>query len=324
VRTLVEIGAFSDVPLLITGESGTGKELAARLVHGLDPQRRRHELVVLDCTTIVPTLSGSEFFGHERGAFTGASSTREGAFARAHGGTLFLDEVAELEPHLQAELLRVVQEGTYKRVGSDTWRRTSFRLVCATNRNLADEVSAGRFRHDLYYRIAGACVDLPPLRERRQDILPLARYFLADVRPDEPPEIDSPLEHFLVAREYPGNVRELRHLVVRMALRHVGCGPLTVGDLPDDERADARTPRNLDDGLAEAVRRRLDDGATLKEISAAAAEVAVELALADEAGNVTRAARRLGVTPRALQLRRAQRRLPAPLPAELDGHGPTG
>ena len=122
LREVVEVARFSDVDVLITGESGTGKELTARLIHALDARPHKRELVVVDCTTIVPELSGSEFFGHERGAFTGAITARDGAFALADGGTLFLDEVGELPLALQAELLRVVQEGTYKRVGSNSWR----------------------------------------------------------------------------------------------------------------------------------------------------------------------------------------------------------
>src|SRR5690606_31880967 len=135
-------------------------------------------LVILDCSTIVPELAGSEFFGHERGAFTGALITREGAFALADGGTLFLDEIGELPLHLQVQLLRVIQEGTYKKVGSNTWKSTRFRLICATNRDLSEEVKKGRFRADLFYRIASWTFHLPPLRERKEDILPLALHFL--------------------------------------------------------------------------------------------------------------------------------------------------
>jgi transcriptional regulator with GAF, ATPase, and Fis domain len=137
--------------VLITGESGTGKELIARLIHALDSRVDKGDFVILDCTTVVPTLSGSEFFGHEKGAFTGAIAQRDGAFAMADGGTLFLDEIGELPLVLQAELLRVIEEGMYKRVGSNTWRKTSFRLLCATNRDLLQEESRGNFRKDLYY-----------------------------------------------------------------------------------------------------------------------------------------------------------------------------
>jgi len=155
LRQIVEMARFTDTPALITGETGTGKELAARLIHTLEDRPEKRDLVVPDCTTIAPELSGSEFFGHERGAFTGA-------FALADGGTLFLDEVGELPLTLQAELLRVVQERTYKRVGSNDWRQTNFRLVCATNRELLREEALGQFRRDLYYRIAGWTCRLPP------------------------------------------------------------------------------------------------------------------------------------------------------------------
>ena len=129
-------GALRDASVLMRAGSGTGKERVARLIHELDPRPNKGKLVVLDCSTIVPTLSGSEFFGHEKGAFTGATTAREGAFELANGGTLFLDEVGELTVALQAELLRVIQEGTFKRVGSNMWRKSTFRLVCATNRDL--------------------------------------------------------------------------------------------------------------------------------------------------------------------------------------------
>ena len=150
VRQIVESAVTSDLPVLLTGESGTGKERAARVVHALGSRASARPLVLLDCTTVVPELAGSEFFGHERGAFTGAVTARDGAFALANGSTLFLDEVGELPVTLQAELLRVVQEHTYKRVGSNQWQLTDFRLVCATNRNLLEEQAQGRFRRDLF------------------------------------------------------------------------------------------------------------------------------------------------------------------------------
>jgi transcriptional regulator with GAF, ATPase, and Fis domain len=262
---------------------------------------------LLDCTTVVPSLSGSEFFGHERGAFTGAVSAREGAFAHADCGTLFLDEVAELEPALQAELLRVVQEGSYKRVGSDNWRRTRFRLICATNRDVHDDASG--FRRDLYYRIAGWTFHLPSLRERTEDIMPLVHHFVAEARPDEPGlELDEPVRQLLISRDYPGNVRDLRRLVLRIVARHVGPGPVTIGDVPIEERPDCSRPRGWrEGGFEHGIRRAITSGASLREITATAAKTAVEIALDDEQGNLKRAANRLGVTPRALQLRRAGR-----------------
>jgi transcriptional regulator with GAF, ATPase, and Fis domain len=236
---------------LITGESGTGKELIARLIHTLDPRQNKRDLVVLDGASVVPELSGSEFFGHERGAFTGAVATREGAFALADGGTLFLDEAGELPMTLQAELLRVMQEGSYKRVGSNNWQRTDFRLVSATNRDLLAEEMRGCFRRDFYYRIAGWVCHLSPLRERPEDILPLARRFMEKLRPGESYEFDDAAREYLLTRKYPGNVRDLRQLVTRIFYRHVGPGPITVGDIAP-RRA---TPAGLRDRAANANNR---------------------------------------------------------------------
>ena len=311
LRQVVEMAAFTDTSVLITGESGTGKELVSRLIHTLDSRDDKRDLVVLDCTTIVPELSGSEFFGHERGAFTGAVSARDGAFALADGGTLFLDEVGELPPGLQAELLRVVQEHSYKRVGSNLWQRTIFRLVCATNRDLQQEESQGRFRRDFYFRIAGCTCRLPPLRERPEDILPLAYYFLRQLRPRlEPIEFDDAVRDYLVRRAYTGNIRELKQLISRINYHHVGPGPITAGDLPAEERPEAEPgPRSWCDGSFDAaVRRAVTMGVSLKEISQAAAEAAVRFATEDENGNLRRAAQRLGITDRALQMRRAAQR----------------
>jgi len=312
LRDAIEAACFTDAPVVLTGETGTGKELVARLIHSLDARPKKGQLVLVDCTTIVPTLSGSEFFGHERGAFTGATGARDGAFALADRGTLFLDEVGELPLALQSELLRVVQEGAYKRVGGNDWRTTSFRLVCATNRDLFAEAAAGRFRHDLLYRLAGSTLHLPSLRERRDDILVLARHFLGLLGAGVTTDFDHDVESLLAARDYPGNVRELRQLMTRIAYRHVGPGPITVGDVPHDERAATPTaPTAIGDDLEDGIRDALARGLTLREISAAAGDLAIRVALADEEGNLQRAARRLGVTPRALQLRRANGRLTA-------------
>lgn len=311
LRQIVEIASYTDASILITGESGTGKELVARLIHTLDPRPDKHDLVLLDCTTVVPELSGSEFFGHERGAFTGAVAAREGAFAMADGGTLFLDEVGELPTGLQAELLRVVQEHTFKRVGSNAWQQTSFRLVCATHRDLLQEEAQGRFRRDLYYRIATWTCKLPPLRERPDDILPLAHHFLRQSRSNQDgggfePEVCE----YLLKREYPGNVRDLKQVVSRMTYRHVGPGPITAGDIPPEERPRSEGgPREWRDrSFDHAIRCAVAGGAGLKEIHQAVAETAIQIAIGDEDGNLQRAAQRLGVTPRALQMRRATQR----------------
>jgi transcriptional regulator with GAF, ATPase, and Fis domain len=317
LREVIEMAAYTSTSVLITGESGTGKELVARLIHTLDRRHEKGELVVLDCTTVVPTLSGSEFFGHERGAFTGAVNAREGAFARANGGTLFLDEVGELPLPLQAELLRVIQEGQYKRVGGDTWRKTQFRLVCATNRSLTEAQRNGQFRTDLYHRIAAWSCELPPLRDRRSDILPLAHHFLGQVLDSpEPPDLDPLVATLLTDRGYDGNIRELRLLMTRIAVRHVGSGPITVGDLPEAERIRSvpiGQTRHWRHELADALARALDDGVSLVEIGQIAKETAVRLALAESAGDTRSAARRLQVSERALQLRRAGERAAVPI-----------
>jgi transcriptional regulator with GAF, ATPase, and Fis domain len=305
LRSVIEAARFGSAPVLIGGESGTGKELVARLIHTLDPRPDKGELVVLDCTTIVGELAGSELFGHERGAFTGAVAAREGALSLANGGTLFLDEIGELPMTLQAQLLRAIQERTYKRVGGNQWMPTNFRLVCATNRDLRAEVGSGAFRADLYYRIAGWTCELPPLRERTEDILPLAAHFFK--AGSEPSEVFDPLVcEYLLRREYPGNVRELRQVVETLRARHANEGVVTVGALRCHERCiDVATTSWRDQQFEAAIRRAMDMGVKLKELSQVAAETAVKVVVQAEDGNLQRAARRLGVTDRALQMRRA-------------------
>lgn len=308
VEDLIEVSRFSSKSVLITGESGTGKELAARLVHTLDRRPKKGQLVVLDCTTIVPTLSGSELFGHARGAFTGATRDRKGAFALADGGTLFLDEVGELPLPMQSELLRVIQEGTYKPVGSDRWEQTDFRLVCATNRDLQTMQAGGTFRTDLYHRIAAAQVRLPSLESRATDIPALAKHFLHAESGDSSLELTPEVEAYLVRRQYPGNVRDLRQLVARICCRHVGPGPVTVGDIPLEERpAGDGSPWWDAVGLASAVERAVAARIPLRDLKDRVADLAVDAALDGCSGNVASAARRLQVTDRAIQLRRAAR-----------------
>ena len=306
---LVETAHFTGSTALLMGESGTGKELAARLIHGLDQRQDKGTLVLLDCTTVVPELSGSEFFGHERGAFTGAASSRDGAFALAHRGTLFLDEVGELPMGLQGQLLRVIQEHSYKRVGGNSWHETDFRLVCATNRDLRQEVEQRRFRSDLYYRIASEVIRIPPLRERPGDILPLAHRFSTELSHDQPPpEFDEAVKQHLLVRPYPGNVRDLKHLIARIMGRYTGPGPVTVGCLPEEDwpcATDHETRGSCDADCERWIRRAVALGIGLKEIGRTAENIAVNVAVSDAAGNLQRAAETLKVTDRALQLRRA-------------------
>jgi transcriptional regulator with GAF, ATPase, and Fis domain len=310
---LVEAACFSDASILVTGESGTGKELAARLIHTLDTRPDKRDIITVDCTTLVAELIGSELFGHERGAYTGATGPRDGAFALAHKGSLFLDEIGELPPTLQTQLLRVIQEKTYKRVGGNPWHTSDFRLICATNRDLQAEVAAQGFRADLYYRIATQVIHLPPLRERTHDILNLARHFMAERFPaGEVPELGEPVRSYLLSRNYPGNVRELRQLVARLCARHVGRGPLSIGDIPADERPAAGRPASdwHDAEFERCIHRAVCLGVSLKEVGREASDTAIRLVIDEEHGNLQRAARRLGVTDRALQIRRANGNAP--------------
>jgi transcriptional regulator with GAF, ATPase, and Fis domain len=272
-----------------------------------DGRQPRRELMTVDCGALVPELSGSEFFGHERGAFTGAHTMRDGAFALADGATLLLDEIGEIPLLMQAQILRSIQEKTYKRVGGSVWQKADFRLVSATNRDLEDLVGRGQFRLDLYYRIAGCVFCTPPLRDRREDILPLASHFLSRILSKEPPEFDAHVSEFLVNRSYPGNVRDLRQLVQRIAIRYPGAGPITAGDLPEEDRP---TPDGSirvwpDERFERSIGEAITLGTSLKEISQTTARTAIRIAVDSENGNLRRAAVRLGITDRALQMRRA-------------------
>ena len=308
LRRVVEVAHFTTSPIMLLGESGTGKELLARLIHTLDTRTDKRELIVVDCTTVAPELSGSEFFGHERGSFTNAHAPRDGAFMLANRGSLFLDEIGELPHALQAQLLRVVQEKTFKRLGSNVWQQTDFRLVCATNRNLEQETQTGSFRRDLYYRLAGWVFRIPNLADRREDILPLAQHFLASICPNIKGSAITPVvAAWLKARAYPGNIRDLRQLVSRIGHRHVGDGPITLADVPEDERPSAPVELPWPDvNFETAVERAVALGMGLREISRVASDVAVRAAMQSH-GSIREAARSLGVTDRALQLRRAVR-----------------
>jgi transcriptional regulator with GAF, ATPase, and Fis domain len=221
--------AQSDSSVLILGESGVGKELIAARVHDLS-RRRDGPLVKVNCASVPRELFESEFFGHVRGAFSGAARDRQGRFLLADGGTLFLDEVGEIPPALQGKLLRVLQEGSFEAVGDDRTRKVNVRVIAATNRALEDEVEAGTFRRDLYYRLSVLPVHVPPLRERREDILPMARRFLENTarRLNLPPRpLTREGELALLGYDFPGNVRELQNIVERaLVLSRDGCfGP---------------------------------------------------------------------------------------------------
>jgi len=301
---IIEATMFSQTSMLLIGESGTGKELISRLIHAIDTRPDKKKLIIVDCTTIVPELSGSELFGHERGSYTNAIQTREGAFALANGGTLFLDEAGELPLNLQAELLRVLQEGTFKKVGSNTWQKTSFRLVCATNKNLRKAVEEGRFRQDLYFRIADFEFVVPSLEKRRDDIPLLANHFLKDwFVNQECPEVDKLVMDYLVQRDYPGNVRELKQLVHRMAMKHVCHKKITIGEIPESDRLihSLTVPAKNIDGIEDLIRKALLTGEDWWNLKNKISETAIRVALDLENNNKQKAAERLGVDVRTVQ-----------------------
>jgi DNA-binding NtrC family response regulator len=215
VYGLIAAVAPTDVTVLIQGETGTGKELVARELH-LQSPRANKPFVVVDCGAIPDNLIESELFGHERGAFTDATTARDGAFQKAHNGVIFLDEIGELPLSLQTRLLRVIDRREVKRVGSNVPRRVDVRVVAATNRDLKVEMARGRFRQDLFYRLSGMRIRVPPLRERVEDIPVLARHFLWEAGCADPDGVLQPdLVKALTTRKWPGNVRELRNVLER-------------------------------------------------------------------------------------------------------------
>jgi transcriptional regulator with PAS, ATPase and Fis domain len=213
---MLEKVAPTDLTLLLEGESGTGKDVLSRAVHARS-KRANEQMVVVDCGAIPPTLIESELFGHERGAFTGADHARKGVFEEANGGTLFLDEVGELPVEMQPKLLRALEAREVKPIGARAPRPIDVRIVAATSRRLAEAARTGEFRSDLFYRLAVARVTVPPLRDRPEDVLPIARNMLRALRNDPMVEIPPDLASMLEAYTWPGNVRELRNVVERWA-----------------------------------------------------------------------------------------------------------
>jgi len=283
---------------LVSGETGTGKELAARAFHNLGP-RRDKKFVAFNCSAIVETLFESEFFGHTRGAFTGAHDAKTGLFELADGGTLFLDEIGELPAAMQAKLLRVVEYGEVQRVGASQPRRVDVRIIAATNRNLAGEVAAGRFRQDLYYRLNIVEVVLPSLRERREDIPYLAASFIKEFAKtfDKPVVgISAGAECLLSNAPWPGNVRELRNTLERACMLCDGriLGERDVLSVLGRGQATAAQP-------AEAVPN--PPSAHAAKSGEVLDRGRVEEVLQQVGGNRSAAARMLGVSRRALYRR---------------------
>ncbi len=294
---LVQRIANARTTVLITGESGTGKERIARAIHDAS-ERRTAPFLVINCGAIPETLIESELFGHERGSFTGAVATRLGIFREAEGGTVLLDEIGELAPALQVKLLRVLQERKVRGIGATAEVAVDVRVLAATNRPVEEDVRAGRFRQDLYYRLNVIRVEVPPLRERREDIRPLAEHFLASCAAEQHKEIRGLSPDALRALEayaYPGNVRELENVIERAVA--LATGPaIGLGDLPREVSGVAAQPTPALVGLPE-------EGCNLDEVLGEVERRLILQALEKAGGVRTQAARLLGVTLRSLRYR---------------------
>ncbi len=284
--------AASDITVLVHGESGTGKELVARTLHE-ESARRGGALVAVNCAAIPETLQEAELFGHEKGAFTGATGRRKGKIELADRGTLFLDEIGEIAPSLQVKLLRVLQERSFQRIGGTSELRSDFRLVAATHRDLGEEVRSGRFREDLFFRLAVFEIEVPALRERGEDVLLLARKFLAAAAAGRPPaELSPAAEEALRAYSFPGNVRELQNALQRALV--VGDGVhIERQDLPARLLAASAGGERAGPPAAPPTEREAPPPRplTLAEIE----RQAIQEALVRTRGNLSKAARELGV-----------------------------
>ncbi len=281
--------ASTDATVLIEGESGTGKELVARAIHASSP-RAAGPFVAVDCGAIAEGVLESELFGHARGAFTGAQTSRRGLFEEANKGTLFLDEIGDVGPNLQARLLRALQEGTIRRVGTNEPIAVDVRAVAATNRDLEQAVKDGAFRADLYYRLDVVTIRIPPLRERREDIPLLAEHFAQKHGRPEGATLSAEAGELLVAYEWPGNVRELENVVAR-ALALNPSGVILPEDLPDTVRRGGHSAPLPGLGAGS-----LADRPTLADLER---RYAIQV-LQETGGNKTRAAEVLGIDRKTL------------------------
>jgi len=320
-RAAICFSVLSDLPVLITGETGTGKEGLARAIHRLDPKRSRGPFVPVNCGAISPALVESEFFGHRRGAFTGAERDRRGLIRSAEGGVLFLDEITELDIGLQTRLLRVLQENRVLALGEDQEEKVSVRVVAASNRDLEQLMQQSKFRADLFYRLNVLSIRVPPLRERREDLLPLVEHFLLKYRSLRPSPAQSAGEDFLeVLRQLslPGNVRQLENLVRQVLVRNTSDSRLSLSDLPGEVLQQLFIDeQNLTaDGTPGAtVTGNLSDPGHLANYAACLLEAnnwnltrslencerhALEVAMRRTHGNQSHTARLLGITPRSV------------------------
>lgn len=277
----------SDSAVLITGESGTGKEVLANLIHRMS-KRKNEKFVCVNCSAFNENLIESELFGSEKGAYTGSDRTRKGRFEKADGGTIFFDEIGELSLKMQVKLLRVLQEKNFERVGGEKTIFSDFRLITATNKNLKDEIAKGNFRQDLYYRINIVPLELPPLRERREDIPELINLFIEQLSKETGKKImpmDDELLEYLVRYNWPGNVRELRNIIERLIVLSDGKN-LMACDLPEEMRNCIYTSKDSDG----------NDTLDLKTVKKEFERNYLIKALRDSMWNVSRASREIGIS----------------------------
>jgi len=306
VYQVIEKVADTPSTVLLTGESGTGKELIARALHE-NSSRKDKPFIRVNCAAIPRDLIESELFGYEKGAFTGAVTSKPGRFELAHAGTLFLDEIGEIPVNMQVKLLRAIQEQEFERVGGIKTIRVDVRLVAATNRDLAEEISAGRFREDLYYRLNVVQVRLPPLRERKSDIPLLVDHFVRRFRERLKKDVvgveDAAMERFL-AYGWPGNIRELENVIERCLLFTDG-QHIQIGDLPEELRGGVPKPTARPAAESQASAATPQETPGLKEaVREATSRVERELivkALEQTGGNVTHTARLLKISRKSLQ-----------------------
>ena len=302
MRALIDMVAMvapSEATVLITGESGTGKELIARSIH-YNSKRRNAPCVIVNCAALADTLLESELFGHEKGAFTGADKRREGRFRQADGGTLFMDEIGETSPAMQAKLLRVIQERECQRVGGDETLTVDVRILAATNRDLKNDVTNGKFREDLFYRLNVVTVEMPPLRTRHEDIPLLAQHFMVrfaernrkTVKGFTPQAMD-----LLIKHDWPGNVRELENAVERSVILLAGDYiterelPLSITQTVEEDRPEAARPGKEAIGFTGSL--------SLETIE----KEAILATLSETGGNKSETARRLGINRKTLHLK---------------------
>jgi two-component system response regulator AtoC len=286
--------AATDATVLISGETGTGKELVADVIHE-NSLRADKPLIKVNCAALPETLLESELFGHEKGSFTGAVSQRKGRFEMADGGTIFLDEVGEMSPNTQKKLLRVLQQGEFQRVGGNETLYTDVRVIAATNKNLEREVEEGRFRDDLYYRLNVIRVEMPPLRDRREDIPLLTAHFLDRYRyrPGYPPsKISEEALKLLMSYSWPGNVRQLENSLERAVV-------LSQGKLIMPEHVALDSPLMTDNLFN--ITQRIRSGARLGDILHEVEHLALEIAINQARGDREEAARMLGLSPAELE-----------------------